>query len=1345
MQLKTISIASDTWLMVVSVTFMLMGGVALATNSLQLSGPVLLAVDSAFVALATGVGLVGIWLRQPGPRIMAGITLAGLALNTLVQGGLDESSMPDIRWLQRGVGLGSLEALLLLVVAPCLLLGSGSPWLGRLWRLVGVLLLSVSALSLWVLVVGSDLGRAVRDASSEVLALFTLLLGAAMLVAGYRCGHDRPLIGRKTLCACLLGVAVSSAAWYLLNWQQVVRETGRAELIFETIRLDAERAVNIRLQSLRRMAERLNATPHGSGGRVSRDDQIHYLRDLPSLEALGVMAHDGRWRWLRGRDAEARQWLRRQASRPLADDWEGSLFTHAAMLLPDIDHPNQALIVVGIPRHDYRLLALIDLGKLLKSELHVPLPAFQVALYQGGEALRHDERALLRVAAPGMVARPVAETPRMLSRSIGLPGGVRLGVDIHSARASLWPMALGLPAFVGLGGLLLSFLLTLSLGLVRLNASRTRELDHSRQYLLRQQAIHALIAEESPLDAPLEAVCEMLEEQLPQRLCSIMLADRAGSRLELAAGRRLPAAYRDAVATIPIAPGVGACGSAAYSRKLVVCDDLPSDPAWQGYQTLVREHSLLACWSYPIIASDGRMLGTFGVYSREPMRPTTHELELVRQAVDIVALAIERDHDRRSLSESEQRYRSLFAYNPDAVYSLDMEGYFSSANASCEEVTGFRLHEIVGVHYSRFVQPHEVATTQSHFEQVLRGEAQRYQLEVVGRSGEARQLDITNLPIMVDGSIRGVFGIAKDITQRRHNEMRLRILEQGVEVSVNGLVIVDALRPDMPITYVNRAFETMTGYQREEVLGRNCRLLQGPDTDPQAVLQLRERLSRQQEVHVTLCNYRKDGAIFWNELYISPIRDRCGQVTHFVGIQHDVSERKAYEGQLAYHASHDVLTGLANRVVLEERLPHDLALANREGKWLCVLFIDLDGFKPINDSLGHAIGDQLLQRLAARLGEVVRREDTLVRFGGDEFVLLLNDPCDEVWAMEVAERLLDLVARPYRIEEHELHLTASIGIAVNVDSQTRPMELIQQADMAMYRAKQQGRNTYQWFTPEITKRVSERVALRNELQEAIDTESFELHYQPLFDRNGEVVGLEALLRWPNHRRGDISPATFIPIAEQTGQIISISRWVLMRACEDMVRLRRQGMTTFGVSVNISPLQFQRDNFLATLDDTLSATGLPAGLLTLELTEGILMSETESAIEALRALREMGVQVAIDDFGTGFSSLSYLKNLPVDTVKIDRSFIREIDRNANDASLTQGIISMAHHLGLRVVAEGVETDSQYRLVRSHGCDLFQGFLLARPMSFERLQQFLETRRGSADVTLGTGTPFTGPPP
>ncbi|MDI5921046.1 EAL domain-containing protein, partial [Halomonas sp. LR5S13] len=561
---------------------------------------------------------------------------------------------------------------------------------------------------------------------------------------------------------------------------------------------------------------------------------------------------------------------------------------------------------------------------------------------------------------------------------------------------------------------------------------------------------------------------------------------------------------------------------------------------------------------------------------------------------------------------------------------------------------------------------------------------------------------------------------------------RLRILERGVEASVNGVLIADAGEPDLPIIYANDAFQRMTGYTREEIIGRNCRFLQGAETDTAAVEQVRQQLARQCEVHVTLCNYRKDGTPFWNDLYIAPVRDEEGQVTHYVGIQHDISEHKAYEARLAHHASHDALTGLANRALLEDRLVHDFELARRQGHLLAVLFVDLDEFKPINDSLGHAIGDQLLLGVSQRLSAAMRAGDTLARLGGDEFVVLLPDLHNEEQALQVAERLLALIARPYRVGEHELSLSCSIGIAVSSAEVSQPNELIQQADMAMYRAKQQGRNAYYWFTPEITHRLGDRVALRNELQEAIDVQAFELHYQPLIDRQGRVVGVEALLRWPNPLRGYVSPAQFIPLAEETGQIIPISEWVLRRACHDLRMLDGAGQGLLNVAVNLSPLQFHRSSFLGNLRQTLAVTGLPAPKLSLELTEGVLMNDTESAIDTLHALREMGVGVAIDDFGTGFSSLSYLKNLPIDTVKIDRSFVSEVTRNAEDAAIIQGIISMAHHLGLMVVAEGIEHEEQHRLLMAHGCDLFQGFHLARPMPLERLIEFLEESRS---VSLG----------
>jgi len=468
---------------------------------------------------------------------------------------------------------------------------------------------------------------------------------------------------------------------------------------------------------------------------------------------------------------------------------------------------------------------------------------------------------------------------------------------------------------------------------------------------------------------------------------------------------------------------------------------------------------------------------------------------------------------------------------------------------------------------------------------------------------------------------------------------------------------------------------------------------------------------------------RKDGTPFWNDLYVSPVRDDQGHITHFVGVQHDISQHKAYEARLAYHATHDDLTRLPNRMQFEEKLHQRFAHAQESGERISVLFVDLDDFKPINDTLGHAVGDQVLIEVAKRLHAALRQADTVARLGGDEFVLLLTNIVDKGQVIDVAERLLPALAKPYCIAGHELYLTASVGIAMSQPDTPQPQTLIQQADMAMYKAKQQGRNAYAWFSHDINEVANERVSLRNDLQEAIDHQGFELHYQPLFNRHGRIDSVEALLRWPHPIKGYISPARFIPLAEATGQIMPISEWVLQRACKDMLKLQRSGLGELRVAVNLSPLQFHRDSFLATLRQTLLDTGLPAEQLALELTEGILMDNTDAAINILNELHTMQVSVSIDDFGTGYSSLSYLKHLPISTIKIDRSFISEITSSDGDSAIVQGVISMAHHLGLNVVAEGVETNEQHQRLLAYRCDLFQGFGLAKPMPLAELERLM----------------------
>ncbi|WPP46302.1 putative bifunctional diguanylate cyclase/phosphodiesterase [Pseudomonas sp. AN-1] len=598
---------------------------------------------------------------------------------------------------------------------------------------------------------------------------------------------------------------------------------------------------------------------------------------------------------------------------------------------------------------------------------------------------------------------------------------------------------------------------------------------------------------------------------------------------------------------------------------------------------------------------------------------------------------------------------------------------------------------------------------------------------------DARALELGAADYLVKGqfdgrllgrSIRYALERASASERLGRSNSRAALLQRCLEASYNGVVIVDALAPDQPIIYVNPAFERITGYRAHEVLGRNCRLLQGSETRQPGVNEIRRCMTEQREVHVVLRNFRKDGSAFWNDLYIAPVPDEHGLVTHFIGVQNDISERKRFESELAYNASHDVLTGLPNRSLLEDRLLQGCQIARRYTRELAVMLIDLDGFKPINDTLGHAIGDRILVEVAQRMAAQIRPGDTLARLGGDEFVVVLPDLAHGEDALLVAERLIHSIARPYQFNELELHVTASIGITVSNGEIEQPVKLIQEADLAMYQAKQHGRNNYQWYTEHLNQEVSERMTLRNELQKAIEGLNFELHYQPQIDaRTGALLGCEALLRWPHAERGSISPLRFIPVAEDTGQIVPISQWVLVTACSHQRRLLDQGLAAGVVSVNISAVHFLRQDFVGTVQRSLEYSGLPAHLLELEITETVLLKDAERAIQLLRELKALGVGIALDDFGTGYSSLSYLKDLPIDKVKIDRSFVHELISDQRDAAITQGIISMAHHLDLKVVAEGVETTEQAEFLRRNLCDAFQGYLYARPMPYSQLEAYL----------------------
>lgn len=863
------------------------------------------------------------------------------------------------------------------------------------------------------------------------------------------------------------------------------------------------------------------------------------------------------------------------------------------------------------------------------------------------------------------------------------------------------------------------------IGLVLLVALvfRRRQLHEALVWQQQQQKILRAIAEDQPLTETLEQLCEHLEGVLPGSTSTVMVTNDDGHSLALKTASRLPAAYRDQIKRIPIGEGVGACGTAAALRQPVIIPDVQREPACEAFQVALDAAGLSACWAYPLVSHEGQVLGTLTLYFARVREPRHKEQQKITALLDLAVLALARAKDKQQLAYSEQHYRSLFTHNPDGVFSLDLQGRFQQINQEACDILGQAEEDVLGQHYETVVLPQDINRTREHFEAGKKGQAQRYRIQVFHKSGRPVWLDITNMPVIIDGEIKGVYGQAKDITRRVLDEEQLQILKRGIEASRNGIVVADARQPGNPLIYVNPAFEKITGYERADVLGYNCSFLQGENTDHRAVEQIRSRLKKHKEVHVALLNYRKDGQTFWNDLYISPVRDSQGELTHYIGVQNDISERKQQEEQLAYHATHDMLTGLPNRTLLVDRLHQAVSRTRREEDLLAVLFLDMDGFKPVNDSLGHRLGDDILKEVAQRLQAELRDSDTVGRFGGDEFIIILPAAGTTVDIEQVTRRLLKRLSRSYRVAGHQISLTASIGITTSDGHHQNPEELIQQADMAMYKAKRQGHNHLQWFSQDITAKVSRQVALRNELSEALERQDFMLYYQPVLDATGKVIAIESLLRWQHQELGFMAPGEFIPVAEHTGQIIPLSDWVIQQACADAQHLPDH----IRVAVNLSPVQFHRTNFVTDLLNRVAETGMPIARLSLELTENVLMDETEAAVRSLQTLRKAGAYVAIDDFGTGYSSLSYLRDLPVDAIKMDRSFVQEVTSSDKRAAIVRGMIAMARELQLKVVAEGVETAAEFELLKQFGCHAFQGFYLARPMPFADLQQFLQEQQ------------------
>jgi len=967
----------------------------------------------------------------------------------------------------------------------------------------------------------------------------------------------------------------------------------------------------------------------------------------------------------------------------------------------------------------------------------------------------------------------------------------------------------------------------------------------SKQVKLREESrgnVLELIANDKPLVIILEEIVRNIEQENPAMLCSILLLDDTGQHLLTGVAPSLPDFYNTAIDGIEIGMGVGSCGTAAFTNRRVIVEDIQHHPYWASYKALAAKAELGACWSEPIQSKQGQVLGTFAIYHRNTYQPTAANFSLIGQTAYLASIAIEQNKKDLALKSSELRFRQLFQSIPSvAVQGYDSEGKACYWNKASEKLYGYSADEAIGQSLFDLIvppamragarekmqqvfesgnptppgeltlmargggrvdvlssyayicvpgQPSEMfsididLTERKQLEKALQTDREFYQaitdngmaliwmagldkgcfyfnrpwLEFTGRSLEQeqgngwtggvhpedfdrclatyltsfdkqekfsmvyrlRRYDSEYRWIIDNGMPRydsrdkfmGYVGHCLDITESKQAEEKLKLAASVFTHAREGITITDA---EGVIIDVNDTFTHTTGYSREEVIGKNSRILQSGRQSSEFYADMWKCLLEDGYWVGEVWNRRKNGEVYAEMKTISAVRDAQGITTHYVALCTDITPMKEHQEQLEHIAHYDVLTSLPNRSLLADRLTQTMLQCQRRHQSLAVVFLDLDGFKAVNDKQGHDAGDELLIIISQRMKEALREGDTLARFGGDEFVAVLADLVKVEDCEPVLERLLLAASEPVLVGESVLQVSASVGVTIYPQDGAEADQLMRHADQAMYVAKQAGKNQYHLFDTaqdDVVKIQRENIG---DIRSALDRREFELYYQPKVNMHtGEVVGVEALIRWQHPVRGLRSPLEFLPVIEDHDISLEVGEWVIDTALTQIGYWRTEGLH-FSISVNISAYQLQQTDFSHRLAALLAAhPETPPECLELEVLETSGLSDIGHVSSIMHACRDLGVHFALDDFGTGYSSLTYLRHLPVSLIKIDQSFVRDMLVDPEDLAIVKGVVGLAKSFNREVIAEGVETIEHGTALLQLGCELAQGFGIARPM-------------------------------